>query len=325
MRAHEGDLAGCAYPSRRTGRSRLRCAVWRDLVRRASADGLASDAVDRLALVVATAAEVGDRRPRTGRLDGRRPRRASRVIEARAAPALGLVVATTPRPRCCRRGWPPAGISPPSTGCSSGAGRPIPDRIWAALHELPEAAIPALGQLDLLGAVRMTTAAMPRQPVRPDGYLRPEWTGGGWARTPARRAAWAALALEARRRCSTARLAALEVGGDPVATARSESAAELLCAELEVDGLPVDRDRAEQIIASFIGPRPCRRDRRSAAAAPGATTRCCGSRRPGVEADLRNPGVGPRAAGPLRHRGAPTPGRGGWSRSSARIRSSRRC
>src|SRR3978361_495781 len=50
--------------------------------------------------------------------------------------------------------------------------------------------------------------------------------------------------------------AALRVRGDGWGTARSESAAELLCAELAADGLPVDRERAEQIIASFIGPRP---------------------------------------------------------------------
>jgi DNA polymerase-1 len=38
--------------------------------------------------------------------------------------------------------------------------------------------------------------------------------------------------------------------------ARSESAAELLCAELSEDGLPMDRRAAEDIISSFVGPRP---------------------------------------------------------------------
>jgi DNA polymerase-1 len=41
-----------------------------------------------------------------------------------------------------------------------------------------------------------------------------------------------------------------------VATARSESAAELLCAELSADGLPMDRTVAEQIVATHVGPRP---------------------------------------------------------------------
>jgi DNA polymerase-1 len=40
------------------------------------------------------------------------------------------------------------------------------------------------------------------------------------------------------------------------ATARSESAAEVLCAELSVDGLPMDRAVAESIVARFAGPRP---------------------------------------------------------------------
>ncbi len=39
-------------------------------------------------------------------------------------------------------------------------------------------------------------------------------------------------------------------------TARTESAAELLCAELSVDGLPVDRGVAESIIGALVGGRP---------------------------------------------------------------------
>jgi DNA polymerase-1 len=163
-----------------------------------------------------------------------------------------------------------------------------PDRIWAALHDRPEAAIPALGQLDLLGAAG-DDGDDAEQPVRPDGYLRPEWTGGGWARTPTRQAAWAVLALTAAQ-LQQARLGALTAAGDPGATARSESAAELLSAELETDGLPIDRARAEHIIASFIGPRPAseveaqqlraRRDQEVLRLAPA-----------GFEGELRNPGV----------------------------------
>jgi DNA polymerase-1 len=40
------------------------------------------------------------------------------------------------------------------------------------------------------------------------------------------------------------------------AVARSESTAELLCAELSADGLPMDRAVAQEIIASTVGPRP---------------------------------------------------------------------
>ena len=37
-----------------------------------------------------------------------------------------------------------------------------------------------------------------------------------------------------------------------MATARSESAAELLCAELAFDGLPIDIGQAEAVIATFV-------------------------------------------------------------------------
>lgn len=69
-----------------------------------------------------------------------------------------------------------------------------------------------------------------------------------------------------------------------LATARSESAAELLCAELGADGLPVDRTAAENLLESIIGPRVgaaayrAARDEQVLRHAP-----------PGVTADLRSP------------------------------------
>jgi DNA polymerase-1 len=54
------------------------------------------------------------------------------------------------------------------------------------------------------------------------------------------------------------------VAGDPEATARAESTAELLCTELAHDGLPIDRTAAEALISSLVGPRP--RDEAEAAA-----------------------------------------------------------
>ncbi len=129
-----------------------------------------------------------------------------------------------------------------------------PALIWAALHDLDPASAPGTGQLDLFeGAGDEGTD--PEDPVRPDGHLRPEWSGGGWARDPARLARWAHTALRASE-LQRQRLAAAPAAGDVLATARSESAAELLCAELTVDGLPIDLARAEEIIASFAGPRP---------------------------------------------------------------------
>jgi len=135
-----------------------------------------------------------------------------------------------------------------------GGWRAEPALVWAALHDLDPASVPGTGQLDLFGDSG-DEGTDPEDPVRPDRHLRPEWTGGGWARDADRLASWAATALAA---CALQRrrLAAVSAAGDVGATVRSESAAELLCAELSVDGLPIDLDRAEQIIASFAGPRP---------------------------------------------------------------------
>ena len=129
-----------------------------------------------------------------------------------------------------------------------------PALIWAALHDLDPDSAPATGQLDLFGDAG-DEGTDPEDPVRPDLHLRPEWAGGGWAAHPARLARWAATALAASD-LQQRRLAALPSAGNIAATARSESAAELLCAELSVDGLPIDVCRAEEIIASFVGARP---------------------------------------------------------------------
>jgi DNA polymerase I len=166
-----------------------------------------------------------------------------------------------------------------------GGWRAGPELIWAALHDLPAGSLPTAGQLDLLGPSG-EEGTDPEQPVRPDGHLRPEWTSGGWARSADRLTRWAELARQAAL-LQRERLAGLRVHGNPPATAHSESAAELLCAELGHDGLPIDRDRAEQLIGAVIGPRPrtaeeaaALRDRRDAAVL---------SLVPG-EFDLRNPG-----------------------------------
>ncbi len=134
-----------------------------------------------------------------------------------------------------------------------GGWRVDPARSWAALQNLPMESIPAVGQFDFLAT--QADDGDDENPVRPDGQLRPEWVAGAWSRSPERLARWAATALSACE-LQRERLAELSVGGNPLATARSESAAELLCAELAFDGLPVDVDAADGAISSFVGPRP---------------------------------------------------------------------
>jgi len=129
-----------------------------------------------------------------------------------------------------------------------------PALVWAALHDLPAASVPGLGQLDLLAAGG-DSGGDAEDPVQPDGHLRPEWASGGWARSRPRLVAWAALALSAAA-AQRRRLDALKVGGDAIGTAYAESAAEMLAAELTADGLPMDVAGAEELIASYVGARP---------------------------------------------------------------------
>ena len=93
------------------------------------------------------------------------------------------------------------------------------------------------------------------EPVGDDGQLRQSWVNGGWADGGAPRLGrWAALAAEV---AGLQRAALTRVNGSrSLAVAASESAAELLCAELGHDGLPVNRDRAEELLTRIIGPRP---------------------------------------------------------------------
>ncbi|MEO6652666.1 MAG: DNA polymerase [Ilumatobacteraceae bacterium] len=157
---------------------------------------------------------------------------------------------------------------------------------WAWVHELSQDTLPALGQLDLLGD--HTDEGDDRDdPVRPDGHLRPEWIGGGWSAGADRLANWASLALDvaARQRLLLARRPAPERA---LSTARSESAAEFLCAELEHHGLPMDVDEARRIIGDAVGPQPVDRadedDRRRA-----RDEAVLGLLDPGPPVDLRNP------------------------------------
>jgi DNA polymerase-1 len=132
--------------------------------------------------------------------------------------------------------------------------------VFAAAHDRPVPADPGVRRApDLFSAAGPD--ADPDEPVGPDGQLTVEWSSGDWATSPERAARWVGLALEVAARQQAAierRPAPLRAG----ATARSESTAELLCAELAAEGLPLRRDVAEQLIAALVGPRP--RDERDA-------------------------------------------------------------
>ena len=175
------------------------------------------------------------------------------------ATAAPLVAAGLMLPAC----WDLAAVHRLLTGDT----RDAPARVWASIHGLDPGGAPRAGQLDLLDPAASATATAegnPEDPVRPDGYLRPDWADGGWARgwpSGERAARWAALALTAY----DAQLTALAAQPEhrrrpappplPVLTAWSESAAELLCVELAATGLPLDRAIAERVLTGWIGPR----------------------------------------------------------------------
>jgi DNA polymerase-1 len=193
----------------------------------------------------------------------------------------------------------------------SGGWRAEPARVWARLHELDLSTLPAARPPDLFSLAEPEGAD--GGAVRADGHLDRGWTEGGWADTPDRLREWAGLAARAAAR-QTDRLHALEDRPRAMATARSESAAELLCAELSADGLPMDRSAAEAIVAGAVGPRPrdgadatrqrARRDALVLSLVPGAD-----------DVDLRSPG---QVRSLLRRAGIEVPDTRAWRLEAVR-------
>jgi DNA polymerase I len=167
-----------------------------------------------------------------------------------------------------------------------GGWRADPGWAWAQIHGLTTDTMPATGPLDLFGMTGPDDGD-DGDPVAPDGYLRPEWVNGGWSDRADRLARWAELARTLAGLQQSA-LAALADRPMALPTARSESTAELLCAELSADGLPMDRVLAEQVLASFIGPRP-RSDAEAAASRAARDAEVLRHAPAGVTADLRSP------------------------------------
>ncbi len=133
-----------------------------------------------------------------------------------------------------------------------GGWRMDPARAWAQLHDLPTDGLPTVAPVDLFSE---PDEGEPNEPRRADGYLKPDWLAPDFAWNAARLLRWAQLVAEVVG-LQDLRLGALSERPMARSVARSESAAELLCAELAHDGLPMDREVAESIVASFVGTRP---------------------------------------------------------------------
>ncbi|NHA66809.1 DNA polymerase I [Phycicoccus sp. CMS6Z-2] len=125
-----------------------------------------------------------------------------------------------------------------------------PALAWAASQGLAPDSVPAPPSGDLFDLV--AAPDLPADDVLVDaaGHLRADH--GRWLEDPRRLRPWAEAALAVAR----AQLAAAErVSPRLVRTVASESAAALLCLELERDGLPLDRATTEELVAAAAGPR----------------------------------------------------------------------
>ena len=174
-----------------------------------------------------------------------------RWLVASAAEALRPLVAAGVRVQRC---WDVAEVH----RLLHGGWRADLARVWASANGLdPDRAPKPAGDdlFDLLdgGSAAGGDGADPDAAVRPDGYLRPDVLDPSWATSERRfQAVAAALTKLAARQEQQLR----DLGPRAVAAAYSESAAAVLCLELERDGLPVDRRAAEDLIAAAAGRRP---------------------------------------------------------------------
>ncbi|HVU71532.1 MAG TPA: DNA polymerase [Mycobacteriales bacterium] len=166
-----------------------------------------------------------------------------------SARECAALVGDAVRPRTC---WDLAAVA----GLASGLRRTDAGAVWAAAHDLdlPVAPGAALDLFDLEGEGG--------GPVRDDGQLSREWLHSVWRADLETATRWAELALEVHdaqeRTIAEIPDPRAAPGPTPLAmlVARSESAAALLCAELEHDGLPFDRDVAAALLTPAIGPPP---------------------------------------------------------------------
>ena len=132
-----------------------------------------------------------------------------------------------------------------------GGRRDDPAAVWSAVHDLP---VPARAGEDLTLLDSMLSPVEGYvDPVRPDGSLHPD------AARQCSPEQWAALALTVQAAQEKVLLALPDPRPDPsgpplrLVTAWAESAAALLCTELEADGLPIDVAEARRIISAAVG------------------------------------------------------------------------
>lgn len=159
--------------------------------------------------------------------------------------------------------------------------------VWAAQHGLAEPTVPC-GEIDLFESQVQSDG-----PVGPDGQLSREWLRGAWSADLSAAQQWAGLALQlqALQQQQVMEIPDPRAAGRPPAlafwTALSESTAALLAVELEVAGLPVNRQSAADLMTAIIGARPTTPEEEAAARV--ARDAIVLNHFPGRTVDLRSP------------------------------------
>lgn len=126
--------------------------------------------------------------------------------------------------------------------------RADPGYVWAHHRGIDPTGVPPRPSYDLFD----TTGGGGDDLIRPDGHLRPDAVHGDWLASNTHLHDWARALLEV---ASAQRDRSITIGPRLATTIRSESAAAVLCLELESRGLPIDRPRMIELIARFAGPR----------------------------------------------------------------------
>lgn len=135
-----------------------------------------------------------------------------------------------------------------------GGWRADPGVVWALAtgldpRQAPRPSLLGPGGPDLFSVTDEGSA----DPLDAAGFLRSEALDPAWVSTPERALILAKLA---RRAADGQHRLLPRLGARGRYTVAAESAAAVLCLELERDGLPVDRAELERLIATAAGPRP---------------------------------------------------------------------
>ena len=139
-----------------------------------------------------------------------------------------------------------------------GGWRADPQDLWCAVHDLDPAAAPSGPSDDLFDFGERDDTPEDGSLTTPAGYLRGDaltgrWQSAGLPQDPGPLLEWARGAY----RCAERQFERVSRAGPrTLATALSESAAAVLCVELERGGLPIDRTTMTELITASAGPRP---------------------------------------------------------------------